>query len=135
VENLRQVSRTPKRVRAAAWNSSFENGADRKGAFSPNEFEKRSLAEITEAMRRWSAGGVIGASLEALGAEDLDLIEGLLLDLAGTIADALVRPVEDCTQSFFYSPVGAILGQLSTRHEQRPLAAHMGVGGAGLRAA
>ena len=77
VEDLRQVSRTPKRVCAAAWNSSFENGVDLKGAPSPNEFAKRSLAENTEAMRRWSAGGgVIGASLEALGAEDLDLVEG-----------------------------------------------------------
>jgi len=47
-------------------------------------------------MRRWSAGGeVIGASLEALGAEDLDLVEGLFLDLADAVADALVRPVED----------------------------------------
>ena len=64
VEDLRQVSRAPKRVCAAAWNSSFEYGTDRKGAPSPNEFSKRSLAENTEAMRRWSAvGKVIGAGV------------------------------------------------------------------------
>ena len=39
----------------------------------------------------------IGASLEALGAEALGLVEGLLLSLADAIADALVRPVEDYT--------------------------------------
>jgi len=42
-------------------------------------------------------GRVISASLEALGAEGLDLVEGLFLDLADALADALVRPVEDCT--------------------------------------
>jgi len=47
VGDLRQVSSTPKRVCAAAWNSSFENGVDRKGAPSPNEFAKRSLAQNT----------------------------------------------------------------------------------------
>ena len=57
MKGLRQVSVTPKRDCAAARNSSFENGVDRRGAPSPNEFEKRSLAENTEAMRRWSAGG------------------------------------------------------------------------------
>jgi len=61
VKDLRQVSSTPKRVCAAAWNLSFENGADRKGAPSPNEFAKRSLAENTQAMRRWSAGGGLSA--------------------------------------------------------------------------
>ena len=35
----------------------------------------------------------IGASLEALGAEALGLVEGLLLNLADAIADALVRPI------------------------------------------
>ena len=57
MEGLRQVSGTPKRDCAATRNSSFENGADRRGAPSPSEFAKRSLAENTEAMRRWSAGG------------------------------------------------------------------------------
>ena len=38
VKDMRQVSRTPKRVCAAARNSSFENGVDRKGAPSQNEF-------------------------------------------------------------------------------------------------
>jgi len=56
VKDLRQVTSTPKRVCAAAWNSPFENGVDRKGAPSPTEFAKRSLAENTQAMRRWSAG-------------------------------------------------------------------------------
>ena len=45
VKDSRQVSRTPKRVCAAARNSSFENGVERKGARSPNEFAKRLLAE------------------------------------------------------------------------------------------
>ena len=44
-----------------------------------------------------SKGEVIGASLEALGAEDLNLAEGPFLDLADAVADALVRPVKDCT--------------------------------------
>ena len=72
---------------------------DRKGAPSPNEFAKRSLAENTKTMRRWSAGG---RSLEALGAEDLDLVEGPFLDLADAVADALVRPVGDCTLRLFF---------------------------------
>ena len=42
-------------------------------------------------------GEVIGASLEALGAEGLGLVEGIFLDLADAVADALVRQVEDCT--------------------------------------
>ena len=57
VEDLRQVSLTTMHVCAAAWNSPLENGVDRKGATSPNELSKRSLAENTEAMRRWSARG------------------------------------------------------------------------------
>ena len=57
MKGLRQVSGTPKRDCAATRNSSFENGVDRRGATSPNEFAKRSLAENAEAMRRWSAGG------------------------------------------------------------------------------
>jgi len=57
MRGLRQVSGTPKRDCAATRNSWFENGVDRRGAPSPNEFAKRSLAENTEAMRRWSAGG------------------------------------------------------------------------------
>ena len=42
-------------------------------------------------------GEVVGASLEALGAEVLDLVEGPLLGLTDAIAEALVRPVEDFT--------------------------------------
>jgi len=49
------------RICAAARNSLFENGIDRKGAPSPNELSKRSLAENTKAMRRWSAGGGLSA--------------------------------------------------------------------------
>ena len=54
---LKQVSGTPKRDCAATRNSSFVSCIDRTGAPSPNEFENRSLAENTKAMRRWSAGG------------------------------------------------------------------------------
>ena len=69
MKSLRQVSGNPKRDCAATRSSSFESGFDRKGTPSPNEFTKGSLAENTEAIRRWSAGGeVVGASLEALGA-------------------------------------------------------------------
>ena len=47
---------------AATQNSSFENGFNRNGAPTPNEFIKRSLTENTEAMmRRWSAGGGLRA--------------------------------------------------------------------------
>jgi len=92
VEDLRQVGLNPKRICAAAWNSSFENGADRKGAGpSPNEFAHRGHAPLV------CRGEFIGASLEALGAEDLDLVEGPPRDLSDAIADTLVRPVEDCT--------------------------------------
>jgi len=41
-------------------------------------------------------GGVTGALLEALGAEALDLVEGLLLGLADARAEAVFRPIEDC---------------------------------------
>ena len=57
VEDLGLVSSTPKRVCAAAWNTSFENGVDRKGAPSPNEFAKRSLAESTFAFAIWGQLG------------------------------------------------------------------------------
>jgi len=57
VEDLRQVSSALKRVCAAAWKSPFENGVDRKGGPLVERACKRSLAENTEAMRRWSAGG------------------------------------------------------------------------------
>ena len=41
-------------------------------------------------------GELAGASLKALSAEALDVVEGSLLDLADAIAEALVWPVEDC---------------------------------------
>jgi len=47
--------------------------------------------------RRVFSGKVASASLKALGAEALDLVEGLLLGLADAIAEAIVRPIEDCT--------------------------------------
>ena len=42
-------------------------------------------------------GGGYRRVARGLGAEDLDLVEGLFLDLADAVADALVLPVEDCT--------------------------------------
>ena len=42
-------------------------------------------------------GEVAGASLDALGAGAPDLVEGLLLSPTDAIAEALVRPVDDCT--------------------------------------
>ena len=41
-------------------------------------------------------GELACASLKALSAEALDVVEGSLLDLTDAIAEALVRPVEDC---------------------------------------
>ena len=57
MKGLWQVSGTPKRDCAATRSSPFANGLDRRGAPSPRKFAKRSLAENTEAMRRWPAGG------------------------------------------------------------------------------
>ena len=81
MKGLRQVSGTQKRDCATTRNSSFENGVDRKGAPSPNEFATRSLAENTEAVRRWSSGGRLPArcSRSLARRPALDLVKSLHL--------------------------------------------------------
>jgi len=75
MKGLRQVSGTPKRDCAATRNSSVGDGVDRKGAPSPNELQKTAVCREHRGYAPLVCRGeAAGASLEALGAEALDIV-------------------------------------------------------------